>query len=257
MKIVYLLLVLVPLFSCKVHRQNRNDSNEIVKDVPLGDSVIHLVKGDGIKDNYLLMNVHENEQTAIHAMVRGSMKYSIPYVYLHHTRQRRIVFSSSDTTYSIDPNRIFTLNGCIKTLKDSMTFSKDGLELTRTLAEQIIEELKDKQWLIAMHNNTDGKYSILSYQDGGEEAQNATDLYINPKEDSDDFVYTTNRPLFDFLKLQKINVVLQSKESFVDDGSMSVYCELNKIQYANIETQHGHLSKQLKLLAIIAKFFEL
>ena len=77
------------------------------------------------------------------------------------------------------------------------------------------------------------------------------------QEDSDDFVYTTNRPLFDFLKLQKINVVLQSKESFVDDGSMSVYCELNKIQYANIETQHGHLSKQLKLLAEIVKFFEL
>ena len=138
-----------------------------------------------------------------------------------------------------------------------MTFSKDGLELTHALAEQITEELKDKQWLIAMHNNTDGKYSILSYQDGGEEAQNAMDLYINPKEDSDDFVYTTNRPLFDFLKLQKINVVLQSKESFVDDGSMSVYCELNKIQYANIETQHGHLSKQLKLLAEIVKFFEL
>ena len=81
MKIVYLLLVLVPLFSCKVHRQNRNYSNEIVKNIPLGDSVIHLVKGDGIKDNYLLMNVHENEQTAIHAMVRGSMKI----VYLTYT----------------------------------------------------------------------------------------------------------------------------------------------------------------------------
>jgi hypothetical protein len=108
--------------------------------------------------------------------------------------------------------------------------------------------------LIALHNNTDSNYSILSYADDGSEAQNTGELFVNSKEDPDDFIYTTDKELFAFLKSKNVNVILQSEEAFVDDGSLSVYCAINGVRYANIETEHGHLSKQTELLNLLAEF---
>ena len=200
------------------------------------------------------MNVHENEQTAIAVMVQGNYKLKLPIVFLHQNKQRRIAFAANDTLYSIDPNRIYTDTGRVRTLKDSMYYSSFGLSQTKKLADLVLTELNGKEWLITLHNNTDSNYSILSYTEDGGEAKNTGELFINTTEDPDDFVYTTDKTLFEFLKSKKVNVILQSKDTFVDDGSLSIYCGINGIRYANIETEHGHLSKQIELLNLLAEF---
>jgi hypothetical protein len=62
-----------------------------------------------------------------------------------------------------------------------------------------------------------------------------------------DFILTTDRPIFHYLKRRKFNVVLQHHDP-VDDGSLSVYAARKKIPYINIEALHGHLDEQIKML---------
>jgi hypothetical protein len=66
--------------------------------------------------------------------------------------------------------------------------------------------------------------------------------------DADDFVYTTEEKIFDYLKEKKINVVLQDNIHCVDDGSLSVYCGKHHIPYINIESQEGHRRPQLEII---------
>ena len=42
-------------------------------------------------------------------------------------------------------------------------------------------------------------------------------------------------------------MVLQSINA-IDDGSLSIYCQKNKLQYINIEAQHGQKEQQIKML---------
>lgn len=254
MRLFISLIVLFSLISCSQEEPWNEALIPIVSNVPLGDSIIQIVKVEGERENILLMNVHENEQTAIAAMVQGSHKLKLPLVFLHQNKQRRIAFASNDTLYSIDPNRIYTDTGRVRTLKDSMHYSLFGLSQTKKLADLVLAELSGKEWLITLHNNTDSNYSILSYAEDGGEAKNTGELFINVNEDPDDFIYTTDRKLFEFLKAKKVNAILQSENAFVDDGSLSVYCGINGIRYANIETEHGHLSKQIELLNLLAEF---
>ena len=49
----------------------------------------------------------------------------------------------------------------------------------------------------------------------------------------------------------QVNVILQDNRNFVDDGSLSTYSALNDIRYVNIETEEGHLEKQLELIRLV------
>jgi hypothetical protein len=102
-----------------------------------------------------------------------------------------------------------------------------------------------------MHNNTDVNYSIKSYLPGEDESQNTADVYVSDKWDADDFVYTTDKKYFDYLKQADVNVILQDNSGFVNDGSLSVYCGKKGIPYLNIEAQKGHLDEQIKLVEIV------
>ncbi|MBK7099776.1 MAG: hypothetical protein IPH58_17615 [Sphingobacteriales bacterium] len=106
-------------------------------------------------------------------------------------------------------------------------------------------------YIVALHNNTDSSYSILSYLN----AKDAEDVYINENEDIDDFFFVTARSEFEYFKSLGRNVVLQSEE-VKDDGSLSVYCQNNGIPYINIEAQHGHLQEQAEMIKEILVFLQ-
>ncbi len=254
MRSVFFILSLIILVACSRKAPSHELPTPKVSNIQLGDSLIYLVKGEGIANQIILVNVHENEQTAIKTMIYGSYKFKFPYVFIHQNKQRRIAFSVNDTVYSVDPNRIFTDTGCVRTLKDSMNYSDAGLLQTKKLADLLVEELTGKEWLITLHNNTDSNYSILSYADNGEEAKNTGELFVNTTEDPDDFIYTTDQSLFEYFKAKKVNAILQDNDSFLDDGSLSVYCGINGVKYVNIETEHGHLSKQIELFDLLVEF---
>jgi hypothetical protein len=111
--------------------------------------------------------------------------------------------------------------------------------------------LKNFRLIIAVHNNTDEKYSIKSYEKGEDLGKDAKLVNTNLKTDVDDFFFVTDKNIFKFLKEKNLNVALQDNVNVTDDGSLSVYCGNYKIPYINVEGEHGHLPEQIKMLEIL------
>ncbi|MFZ9027733.1 MAG: hypothetical protein ACO2Z9_01895 [Crocinitomicaceae bacterium] len=254
-RFVIISIVFISLFSCQTNEAPEVNLELNATRVPLGDSTVFLISSLNTNGSILLLNVHENEQTAIKTMISRGWKDSLPFLFLHQREQRRIFFKVNDTLHSIDPNRMFTTRGIRNTLMDSMFYTQIGQRKAEILAEAVLKRIENRSWIVTMHNNTQDNYSILSYVEGGDEAMNAEEVVLHKNEDPDDFILTTNRELFVRLKSTGVNVVLQAKNP-LDDGSLSVYCEQNNIPYVNIEAQHGHLEKQMQLLDLVLKTIE-
>jgi hypothetical protein len=245
-----------------------------VVSMQLGDSLVQFVTENPDKDKQILfINVHENEATSMQAIRAYDVRDEYPFMYLKHNGTRRISFNMDGVVYSVDPNRIFSHDGILATIQfDSVYHTKfigknknsdSGLErytitpmwnvnkaakMTKKLSRAVLKAVKNARCIISLHNNTPDNYSILSYQPGRGEAQNARELYINPKMDPDDFIYTTSNFIFQSLKTLEINVILQDNENCIDDGSLSVYCGKHGIPYANVEAEEGHLTQQIDLI---------
>ncbi len=222
------------------------------KTIVLGDSSITInSKFNDTKKDILFLNIHEDEHTSIEAVEHFSKTTDLNFVYLEHNKTRRIHFSTKTKTYSVDPNRIYTAKGRRATLEPSKLFKFRSNRIAKKLAKEIIELVNQYSIIVTMHNNTDVNYSIKSYLPGEDESQNTADVFVSENWDADDFVYTTSKVYFDFLKLANVNVILQDNTGYVNDGSLSVYCGKKGIPYLNIEAQKGHLKEQIKLVEIV------
>lgn len=254
-RFVLITVVFLSLLSC--HSKDRSMANLKLKasKVQLGDSAVFLISSTNLDGSVILLNVHENEQTAISTMISKGLKDSLPFLFIHQREQRRVFFRVNDTVHSIDPNRIYTPQGIQNTLIDSMFYTRAGELQAKRLSEVLLRRVQNRSWVVTLHNNTEDNYSILSYCKGGGEDMNAEEVVLSEKEDPDDFILTTDRGLFDELKNEGVNIVLQARNP-LDDGSLSVYCEQNNIPYVNVEAQHGHSGKQNQLLDLVLKTIE-
>jgi hypothetical protein len=218
----------------------------------IGNTGINIIKYSGKPQNYILLNVHENETTSINAAADVSKKHGGEFLYLHSTGDRNISFELEGRIYTFDPNRIFTLTGIKKTLENLGNYSKNAESEVNNLAEFILSKIiKDSKYIIAVHNNTDGSYAADSYY--GEYKKDGKKIYLNKSEDYDDFFFVTNDDDFEYLKSKGYNVILQDNDNVRDDGSLSVYCGKNGIPYINVETQNGKYAKQHQMIEIIVE----
>ena len=217
----------------------------------LGDSAITFIEENiNATNKILFINVHENEMTSVDAIRTYDVNHQYHFVYLKHNGSRRIGFNHCDEIYTVDPNRIFTHVGIVATLaQDSIFHNHRAEKLSKILAKEILKYVHASSWIISLHNNTPDNYSIMSYLPDSSEALNTKEVYINPKMDADDFIYTTDLSLFSKMKYLQINVILQDNENCVDDGSLSIYCGKRNIPYANVEAEDGHLNEQIFLIS--------
>jgi hypothetical protein len=210
--------------------------------------LINIIKKNN-KSNFPLIALHEDENTCISSFQSLPNSSQFYLIQLKQKGKRLLEFKKNKITYIFDPNRIFTKPGIKNTLSlYNKSYSAEIFNKIHLFADSILRVIlpqNKSDHIIAIHNNTDNKYSILSYQ----ESTNTKQLYINPKKDSDDFFLVTERNDFDFFKQNNYNVILQSKEA-IDDGSLSVYCQNKNIPYINIEAQIGHQEEQIKMLKL-------
>ncbi len=206
--------------------------------------------------NIIFINLHENENTSVQAATIYLGNKGGTLINLAHNGTRNITYKLQKNTFAIDPNRMFTSIG----RKESLT----GLSKYTTAAEAAIIPLSDhllrkyiqnKKLVIALHNNTDSAYSILSYTVPDQEGNNADKVFINEAMDSDDFILTTDSTIFQRLQEQDINVILQSRMA-KDDGSLSIYAQQQFIPYINVEAQHGHIEEQAKMLQALTTIIQ-
>lgn len=193
---------------------------------------------DGHKALYV--NLHENESTSIAAVREYLASRNGHFVALKQNGLRNISFVYRGTKFQFDPNRMFTKDGRIASLKllNKRYVSKTE-EIVEEFSDKIIARVKQAKIVVALHNNTNGRpLTVKNYQN----------RYVNPGMDTDDFVITTEKAIFERLKAKKINVAWETTATSVDDGSLAYFCSKKNIPYVNVEAQSGHKTQQLRML---------
>jgi hypothetical protein len=170
-------------------------------------------------------------------------------------RQRVIKFRLRGVYYAVDPNRIFSREGIEQSLKENRRTSPAAIEEIEKLADRILQLIPgDVSCIVALHNNTDGAFSIKSYQPGNDRDSDAKSVYADSLQDIDDIALTTDNLLYQRMAESGYNSIWQDNENVKNDGSLSVYCGKMNKRYINIETQHG---KQEQYREMLEKLFEI
>ncbi len=200
------------------------------------------------------VHVHENETTAVQTAyaIIDSLNLGC-FVSWQCEADRYVTYKLQGKTFKFDPNRIYTSKGLEASLRTNGEWSKPGFRAAKKVADTFISHyINGNKLIIAMHNNTDsGGLQIKAYQQGGEYANDAAEVNISPTEDIDDFFYTTDKRIYDYLAAKGFNILLQNNATVTDDGSLSVYCGYQGITYLNIEAQHGHLEQQKRMMLAV------
>jgi hypothetical protein len=243
------------------------------------DIYLEVIGNEKTINHQVFFAPHEDEHVINEYLAEKVSKTKGLFLILRQAGQREISLSINNQNILVDPNRIFTLKG----IKDSITKLNPELAISSTNFQQAVSRSyalgkfivakmgglnKQKTWL-AVHNNTqgykdDGKggigdVSMIRYRfklnTGAKYLINLTPLVG----DEDDLFFVTNKQ--DFLQMQSkgFNAVLQNpivtSDIEEDDGSLSVYAQMNGIRYINIEAERqyegqgeDHLPMQIKML---------
>jgi len=233
-------------------RPNTARAAESGFEIPLGKSKVEFFSESGKPSaaSPLLISLHRNENASF-AAVRDLLRENPGrFVGIKTPGGRRLMLEGRG---SIDPNRIFSKAGIEADLR-TFSFYSPGIadeigKFSVALLDKV--DLKSGIKVIALHNNTDGGYSLTSYQKGGSESEAAAEVNLVPSLDPDDFILVTTSHSFKALKEAGFNVVLQDNKNAPDDGSLSVYCGKAGLDYFNIEADFGHTETQTKMLRTV------
>jgi hypothetical protein len=203
------------------------------------------------------INLHDDELTAVKAARTVLEQKGGILIKIENNAQRNISFPFKGVVYSFDPNRIFSRTGINATLKAKGKKNPLAVIEVERFAAQLLQLIPDSiSCIVALHNNTDGDFSVKTYQNGGKRQHDAKQVYADSWQDIDDITLTTDEILFNKMSTLGYNSILQDNEKVNKDGSLSVYYgELNK-RYINIETQHGKTAQYGEMLSKLLFFLQ-
>lgn len=210
----------------------------------------------GQPNGLVCINVHDNEDASVKAAEAVLTKTGGTLIKFDNKRQRNIKFTLNKQTYEFDPNRIFSQEGIMQTLQDNKKVTPRVVSEIEAFARNTLCLLPDSiSCIVALHNNSEGAFSINSYLAGGSREKDAKTVYSNELEDADDIVLTTDSLLYAGMVKAGYNSILQDNLNARKDGSLSIHFgELGK-RYINIETQAGKTEQYkamfMKLLEVL------
>lgn len=263
---IILFLALVRLFSCSEPNKRSNPSltekatqskpESMIQFKLYANSVNIKIKGDPATSAIVFISLHDDETTAQEVVSSYLKENHAAFIRIENNKQRLIRFSYLKESYVFDPNRMFTNKGRRLTLGLHGAYSDSAAAKVNEFASLVLQQLSTAKTVVAVHNNSNGKFSILSYLKGGEFFKNAKQVYKNPASDPDDLFLTTSPQLFERLKTKGFNIVLQDNVNVADNGSLSFYHRNINKRYVNIEAQDGHFAKQLEMLQALVSVLE-
>ena len=177
------------------------EPNKVVP-VSIGNTIVNINIYGKQPPRIVFFNMHDNENTAVEAGKEIIQNYGGYLVELAGTGERLISFSLDDQKYTFDPNRIYTENGVKKTLERYSQYSEAAHREIRRFVDTLFQYLfiDDMKIMVALHNNTEERYSLESYMPGGSYETDASRYYKNPDSDIDDFYFITDSTFFEFFK---------------------------------------------------------
>jgi hypothetical protein len=146
---------------------------------------------------------------------------------------------------------MFTRDGIDRDLKRFSVPRPGDSDRIEAFAQLYVNRyLQSAKLIVALHNNTPGALSILSYKKGGSECGATREVYDAPGKDPDDFFLVTESAHYEGLKKRGFNVVLQKAQA-PDDGSLSVYCGRKGMAYINVEAGFGAATVQREMIQAV------
>ncbi|MDP4263361.1 MAG: hypothetical protein Q8941_12615 [Bacteroidota bacterium] len=222
----------------------------------LGERVLQLKTFQyGNTKDLVYINLHDDEMTSVNGAKKLLEKYGGFLIKIENYRVRNIKFKLEDKNYAFDPNRMFSRQGIIQSLILHGRISDKAVEEVEKFANRVLQLIPGgPSCIVALHNNSNGSYSINSYLPGNLREKDAKQLYKNTEQDPDDIFLTTDSVLYKQLaEEKKFNTILQDNANAKKDGSLSIYCGEKNIRYINCETEHG---KQEQYDEMIASAFD-
>lgn len=227
-------------------RYRLGETQIIIKQMQYGD----------VKD-IVYINLHDDEQSSVEAAQNLLKKEGGLLIKFENNRKRNIRFRLKGRYYTFDPNRMFSGEGASQSLKELGRVSNDAVKEVEKLGQRIVQFIPENpSCVVALHNNTEGRFGVNSYRPGSSIAGNAKIFYENPDDDPDDIFFTTDSILYHRLSNEKFNSIWQDNMNVRRDGSLSVYCGERNIRYVNCETQHGKTEKYLTMLLALSVHIE-
>lgn len=213
----------------------------------------------GAESIYNVVIPHSSEINGLEA-ARAEVKGQI--VYLGGNTNRNLRIKTDGRTFEIDPNNAFSQSGIQQDFIEKygsstwQSLSPSARNAILTASSEVTNQLSANVFsgnkpVLALHQNYNGGFGINSYRDDSKFSRFAEEVYVNPREDPDDFAYVNTKPLFEALKSRGINVVLQNNNQNLDDGSISYAATRRNVPYVNFEVQHNKAQKQGEMIKVL------
>lgn len=214
---------------------------ETISSWRLGERTIQVkVSYYGAVRDMVYVNLHDDEVTAINGARKLLEQKGGVLIRIDNYRTRNIRFRLKGKYYTIDPNRMFSRKGIAQSLLLLGNTSPEAIDEVDKFANFILRLIPRKPTCVmALHNNGNGRFSINTYLPGGPREKDARTLHVNPEQDADNFFLTTDSVIFRQLSAANYNTILQDNGNAKRDGSLSVYCGEQNMQYINCETEDG------------------
>lgn len=198
-----------------------------------------------------LIQLHDDENTAEEAAITFLKESGGTLLSIENSGRRYIHFSLNGRKHMFDPNRMFTQKGIQQNLGSFRCYTVAAAKSVAGFGNFLLGFISDTAVLIAVHNNTESKYSIYSYKTDKTLKQDAEAVHINPAQDGDDFLITTDTKIYKKAAERNLNAVLQKARVQNNDGSLSFYYGRRNRSYINVEAQSGHFAEQLQMLQTV------
>jgi len=222
-----------------------------------GNTVPIKIQQYGEKNNFVFVNLHDDEITSVDAAKRILEEYGGILIELENDGQRNIRFKLGEHLYTVDPNTIFSREGIKKSLEQFERTSVKAVNEVEMLGKRFLQLIPaDATCIIALHNNTPDAYSVVEYVPGNKRSVDSKKTCISDEQDPDDFFLTTDNRLYKELAKKGYNIILQDNKNCTDDGSLSVYCGQRNIRYINCETEHGKSAQYYEMMKALVTLID-
>ena len=204
-----------------------------------------------------LINLHDDENTALHAGLAFIDTYGGRLIELRHGRGRDVVVRLNGKLNRFDPNRMFSDPGLRASLNYFSNNTDEVFSAAAVFRDSLLSLLAAEKAniIMAVHNNTPGKMTIEDFRPGEWYGHDTDDVFIHPNQDPDDFFFVADPTLFDALAKKSYNVALRA-ENPPDRGMLIDYCTGLGILHITVEAEHGKLQKQKEMLETLWEIYQ-
>ena len=220
----------------------------------LGEERVWVHVHEGPTPGLTFVNIHDDEDTALEAAKLYIRDHGGRLLELRHGRGRDVVIRRNGVLDRFDPNRMFTENGLRHSLYLFGTLSDENYALAADFASTVASFIgieRDKV-IIAVHNNTPDKFTINDFKPGQMYGEDTREVFVNPAEDHDDFIFTNSPSLFKALKAEGYNAALMAADP-PDRGTLGNIVNSAGGIYLIVEAEHDHPTHQLSMLEDIGR----